>query len=99
MKLINYPLVVFLFLMTNSCLFAQSETPELKEFKITVEKDEGKILLECEKGCAWLKLSYRNNVEEQPIDQNGMANSGHIIPADDSKLAHFILPLPKRKEV
>ncbi|MEL7122721.1 MAG: hypothetical protein AAFO07_24960 [Bacteroidota bacterium] len=95
MKLITYPLLVFFCLMVNAGLFAQNATSVLKDFKIVIEKDGNKIIMECEKGCAWLKLTYNNDLEEQPIDQNGMANNGHIIPGVDSKIAHFLFNVSK----
>lgn len=70
----------------------QKKDSELKDFIITVEKNEKEIYLKCTKGCAWtnLNLSLPEN-GMMSINQFGTGNINEKSTVIDSNLADFIL--------
>ena len=94
-SLIANSLIALFLLMANFTLMAQNDSPELKEFKILLEKDGNKIIMKCEKGCAWIDLSYENNKAAQAIDEYGMAVLNEVESDKPNNLTGFLFTVTK----
>jgi len=91
-----FSITVFVFsLGVSSTLMAQdSQSTELKDFKLVIEKTEDGIKLQCKKGAAWKELSYRTcDFKEQAIDEFGMTSVNKKTLKSDSKLADFLITI------
>lgn len=92
--LITYFFIVFLLLIINITLTAQTDSSELKDFKIIIEKQDNKVIMKCEKGCAWINLTYQNNKVAQAIDEYGMTKLNES-NTKESNLSDFLFTLTK----
>ena len=99
MKSINtlISLIACTLIMGTSILNAQESTPDLKNFKISIEKKGNEVILKCEEGCAWIDLTYENKLEAQAIDEYGMTELNASKSEKDSKLTDFLFTLTKTK--
>lgn len=92
--LITHLFIAFLMLIINITLMAQTNSAALKDFKFTIEKQDNKIILKCEKGCAWVNLTYKNNKTAQAIDEYGMTELNEI-NKNESDLSDFLFTVTK----
>jgi len=91
-------ITALLFLVTTSKLLAQATTTELKAFKIIVEKTDNGIKMQCEKGSAWIKLSFTLNIHQsQAIDEYGMTKLKNVKENKDENLADYLFVITKTK--
>lgn len=74
-------------------LYAQtSETTEADDFLIEIEQREGKIMLQCQSGCAWKELSF-NVRDKQAINALGMTEPEENDAQHDPELADFLISI------
>lgn len=99
MKLLQIYTLLFILLITTTSLLAQDENNKTdNDFLISIEKStDGEIKMKCEKGCAWIDLSYKNFKENQPIDEFGMTNLDDL-REDSEDLADFLFTIEKTSD-
>jgi hypothetical protein len=69
---------------------------ELKDFKITIERTQEGVQLECKEGCAWKSLSFSANGDKpQAVDEYGMTDLNKNPSQKDSNLADFLFTVAK----
>lgn len=90
-------LIAVLVLTTGTELLAQEkQAPDLKDFKIVVEKTENGISMESLEGSAWINLSFSvNNDQPQAIDEYGMTQLDNVSSKKDPGLADFLFTITK----
>ncbi|MCU0388897.1 MAG: hypothetical protein MUE71_09855, partial [Chitinophagaceae bacterium] len=71
-------LIVLSGMTVSSASIAQEKlSADLKEFKITIEKTSKGLIMQSDKGSAWIDLSFNlSNNKPQAIDEYGMTQSG-----------------------
>lgn len=85
MRYITIVSVLFI-LLYSTPLIAQNTDRELRDFIISVVEKDNQIVLNCEKGCAWMQLTYRNTREVQGIDFYGMVDKANWESKDHNGL-------------
>lgn len=70
---------------------------EFSEFIISIKNNNNKIIMKCEKGCAWKELSYIVNEENntQVIDEYGMTLLNNVSQKKENSLADFLFKIEK----
>ena len=87
------------FLLTvNSCQTTKERPPVLNDFQISIEKKGNEIAMQCEKGCAWINLSYQNDRDAQAINELGMTALDEDRASKDENLSEFLFTISKTTE-
>ena len=87
-------IMALFFLTTSSGLFGQEMKPDLKDFKIIVEKTEKGIALKSKEGSAWVNLSFSlNNNLPQAVNEYGMTELNNVSEIKDINLADFLFTI------
>jgi len=89
--------IAVLFFMAGPALTArENNTPNLKAFKIVVEKTGTGIKMKSLEGSAWLDLLFSlNNYRPQAIDEYGMTALNAVSSNKDAGLADFLFTVTK----
>jgi len=92
-------IAIFLLALSSGLLAQEQGAPDLKDFKITIEKTENGIKMESLKGSAWVNLSFRM-AREKPlaIDEYGMTKLKNVSPRKDPDLADYLFIITKTKD-
>ena len=91
-------LLCLVLLSVNSSLKAQGNTKELKDFKISIEKNDGEIIMKCDVGCAWIDLTYENKKDFQAINGYGMTKLTEDQSDKELELANFLFIITKNDQ-
>jgi hypothetical protein len=93
-------LIVLSGMTVSSASIAQEKlSADLKEFKITIEKTSKGLIMQSDKGSAWIDLSFNlSNNKPQAIDEYGMTQSGKVATNKDPKLADYLFTITKTKD-
>ena len=92
-------ILALLFLTATSELVAQKKNPDLKQFKVIVEKTDNGIKMKSKKGSAWIELSFSlNNYQAQAVDEFGMTELKSISKNKDENLADFLFTITKTEK-
>lgn len=96
-RLISTKTLIFclVFMAINLSSKAQGETKEFKDFKISIEKNHGEIVMKCDVGCAWIDLAYENNKDFQAINELGMTKLSQNQTDKEIELANFLFTVTK----
>lgn len=91
--------VLFVMVVGSESMAKEKILPELKEFKITIEKTDDGLKMHSDKGSAWINLSFSlKNNKPQAIDEYGMTKLGKISKNKDPKLADYLFTIAKTKK-
>ena len=79
----------------SSEIIAQEQgSPDLKDFKITIEKTDNGLEMHSSEGSAWINLSIKLAKDTpQAIDEYGMTGLDNVSPNKDSNLAEFLFTI------
>ncbi len=78
----------------------EKESTESSNFVISIKTNDNKIILECEKGCAWKKLTYTlvEGDEMKVVDEYGVNLLNNVSENKDASLADFLFNVEKTKQ-
>ena len=85
----------------NSIFMKQNyRTTESSDFVIYVKTNDNKIIMKCEKGCAWKELTYTINKknETQVVDEYGVTLLKNHLDKKNASLAGFLFKVEKTKQ-
>jgi hypothetical protein len=79
----------------------EKASTEASEFVISIKTNDNKIILECEKGCAWKELTYtlideKNRI--QVVDEYGVGTLDNVSKNKDKSLADFLFNVERTKQ-
>lgn len=99
-RLLTTTLIALFVMAVSSESIAQDKiSPDLKEFKITIEKTDNGIKMQSDKGSAWVDLSFSlTNNKPQAIDEYGMTQLGKVATNKDPNLADYLFTITRTKE-
>ena len=86
--------IASILIIGDSILNAQGKKSNGEGFKITIEKKQNEIILECHEGCSWKDLTYKNKKEFQAIDENGMRE---LNDSQSNQDRNFLFTIKKTK--
>lgn len=88
-------------LYVGSILTNQNKrTTESSDFVLSLKTNNNKIILECEKGCAWKDLTYTliKGDEIKVVDEYGVGSLNKVSGNKTATLANFLFKIEKTKQ-
>jgi arginine repressor len=78
----------------------EKTSTESSDFVISIKTNDNKIILECEKGCAWKELTYTliEGDEMKVVDEYGVGSLDSVSKNKDKSLADFLFKVEKTKQ-
>ena len=94
--ILNLFIAVLFFTAGPALTARENNTPDLKDFKIVIEKTDTGIKMKGLEGSAWLDVSFSlNNYRPQAVDEYGMTALNAVSSNKDSGLADFLFTVTK----
>ncbi|MFT4568875.1 MAG: hypothetical protein ACI9FN_003845 [Saprospiraceae bacterium] len=97
-KKLNPLSALVIILIYTGLLLSCTDKLKYSDFEISIEKDDGEIIMTCESGCAWIDLSYKNDEPKQAINEYGMTDMANNELKAESDLANFFFTVTRTKD-
>lgn len=98
-QILNFLIVLFILAINFELSAQETQTSDLKKFKIVIEKTDNGVKMLSLQGSAWRDLTFNiKNDQSQAIDEFGMTELDKNSTEKDLKLADFLFTITKTEK-